>query len=538
MNCVIKRIIQLKEAIQYSEIVVKDDIKNISSQCSYSWSVDGICWTSWVDFDNYNNICKNIETDFYLRILLSSGFTSIYINGCCDVEYNVCIDSGSTFLTDFCGEINLFQPYNNLDCALELQQQLSDSIVCMFGIPVYYIKTDPNEETADYTFKDYSLFHVKSIKQLKLMIPDGQMPSSNPKLNEFEFDWEVDWETEISKSQFAKAFGDTAFPKSGDFIYIPMMKRMWNVNSAYEEKNEGLMWRSTTWKLALTKYTDSTNVELGNFEDIIDDWIVNTYEEVFWEKEKNQIERETGSSQIYSPKFAATNLYNIFMEDAVRKQYTKNDIIINDKSYNHRSNVISRNVYNFKRENGCIIYQNQICGDQGTLMFIMETPGSIKDEINKCILEFGEIQLNIKYENPNFILEFDGLSQQLDPFKSYLVVLKWNRDTFIKEMNIYNYEHNQNIPIYKLRPEMYWFDFEKPLCNLVGNYNNDFNMRYPMECRLHAYPLTLTNIKLYNIYLQEVDIFKESVKYSTQHNNCVISDLARPLDSGHGYVVK
>lgn len=528
----------MKEAIQYSEIVVKDGIKNISSQCSYSWSVDGICWTSWVDFDNYNNICKNIESDFYLRILLNSGFTSIYINGCCDIEYNVCIDSSSTFLTDFCGETNLFQPYNNLDCALELQQQLSDSIVCMFGIPIYYIKTDPNEETADYTFKDYSLFHVKSIKQLKLMIPDGQMPSSNPKLNEFEFDWEVDWETEISKSQFAKAFGDTAFPKSGDFIYIPMMKRMWNVNSAYEEKNEGLMWRSTTWKLALTKYTDSTNVELGNFEDIIDDWVVNTYEDVFGEKEKNQIERETGSSQIYSPKFAATNLYNIFMEDAVRKQYTKNDIIINDKSYNHRSNVISRNVYNFKRENGCIIYQNQICGDQGTLMFIMETPGSIKDEINRCILEFGEIQLNIKYENPNFILEFDDLSQQLDPFKSYLVVLKWNRDTFIKEMNIYNYEHNQNIPIYKLRPEMYWFDFEKPLCNLAGNYNNDFNMRLPMECRLHAYPLTLTNIKLYNIYLQEEDVFKESVKYSTQHNNCVISDLARPLDSGHGYVVK
>lgn len=538
MNCGIKRIIQLKNAVQYSKVAVFDDNKDITLQCSYSWSVDGVCWTSWTDYDNYLNICKNLESDFYLRILLRSGFTKIYINNCCDIEYNVCIDSSSTFLTDFCGETNLFQPYNNLDCALQLQQQLSDSVVCMFGIPIYYIKVDPDVETADYTFKDYVLYHVDSIKQLKLMISDGQMPSSNPKLNEFEFDWEIDWETELSKSQFAKAFGDTAFPKSGDFIYIPLMKRMWNVNSAYDEKNEGLMWRSTTWKLALTKYTESTNVDTGNFEDIIDNWIINTYDNVFGELESNQIERETGSSQVQSPIHAATNLYNIFMEDAVRKQYTKNDIIINDKTYNHRSNVVSRNIYNFKKENGCIVYQHKICGDQGTLMFILDTPGSIKDELNRCILEFGEIRLNVKYNNPHILLEFDGMECKLDTFKSYLVTLKWDRNTFIKEMNVYNYTHNQNIPVYKLKPEMYWFDFENPVYKNVGNYNNDFHMRQPKECRLHAYPLTLTNIKLYNKYLLEEETIKESVKYSTQHNNCVISDLARPIDSGHGYVIK
>ena len=88
------------------------------------------------------------------------------------------------------------------------------------------------------------------------MIKDGAMPSSNPKLTEFDFDWETDRETEISKTQFATAFGDEAYPKFGDFIYIPMMGRMWDVNAAYDEKNEGLMWRSTTWKLQLVKYSD------------------------------------------------------------------------------------------------------------------------------------------------------------------------------------------------------------------------------------------------------------------------------------------
>ena len=165
-------------------------------------------------------------------------FTKFLSKTCLNILYN----STKDFLKDFCGDPNLYQPYNNLDCALLLQQQLADSIICMFGIPIYYFRTVPREDTADYTFKEFTLRDVVAVKQLKLMIQDGQMPSSNPKLTDFDFDWETDWETELSKTQFAKAFGDNAFPKSNDFLYIPMMKRMWEVNAAYDEKNEGLMW--------------------------------------------------------------------------------------------------------------------------------------------------------------------------------------------------------------------------------------------------------------------------------------------------------
>jgi hypothetical protein len=131
----------------------------------------------------------------------------------------------------------------------------------MFGIPIYYFRVVPQVDTADYTFKEYVMHNVESVKQLKLMIPDGQMPSSKPIFSEMDFDWEVDWDVELGKSQFANAFGDEVFPKQRDLIYIPMMKRMWEVNSAYDEKNEGLMWRSTTWKLALVKYNEKSNIE-------------------------------------------------------------------------------------------------------------------------------------------------------------------------------------------------------------------------------------------------------------------------------------
>ena len=130
---------------------------------------------------------------------------------------------------------------------------------------------------------------VSDVKHIKLIINDNQMPSSKPEFNEFGLDWQNDWEVEISKVGFATAFGNKIQPTEGDLVYIPMMKRMWEVNSAYDEKNEGLMWRSTTWKLALVKYTESTNVDPSEYDNIIDSWVQH-YEDVFGEIEKNEQE--------------------------------------------------------------------------------------------------------------------------------------------------------------------------------------------------------------------------------------------------------
>lgn len=545
MGCELKRILQFTEAITYQKIQIFYQNVDITNNCQFSWSTDGSCWTNWTNVNMYHRSCPNLDTDFYLRILFMGGFDKVLLGGKVTECYSICLDSSMDFLTDFCGDPNLFQPYNNLDCALMLQQQLADSVVCMFGIPIYYFRVNPNDGATDFTFKEHYLHHIESVKQLKLMIADGAMPSSNPKLTEFDFDWEVDWETELSKTQFARAFGDTAYPKAGDFLYIPLMKRMWEVNSAYDEKKEGLMWRSTTWKLALVKYTESTNVDASMYDDMIDN-LIQHYEDVFGEVERNEQERKTGTTPLTAPPFAATNLYNIFMEDAVRKQYTKKDIWIADKTYNHKSLVIAKNIYQFRNENGCVTYQKPICGDSGTLMFIIETPGTLMNKIERDILNFGNVQLVMKYrdDEKDFVLKFGELEQTLLPFKSYMVIIKWDRATYVTEMNIYEYKHPVNnqtgepIPLYKVKPEMYWFDFEKPVCELVSVYNNDYDMREKMNCQVHSYPCFMTNIKYYNTALGKQEAIKESLKYITTHNSCVIDDVVRPINIKHGYVVK
>lgn len=538
-NCVIKRIIQFREAITFQPIILYNmKNENITSTCLFSWSTDMVCWTNWVGYDTYLTIGKNIESDFYLKVLIIDSISNIIIGDNANCNYTISIDNSDLFLKDFCSE-TIFSPYDNLDCAMQLQQQLSDAVICMIGIPIYYFKVKPDIETKDYTFKEYSLYGVHDVKQIKLIIPDNTMPSSNPKLTEFDFEWETDWETEISKTQFARAFGDDVIPTHRDFVYIPMMKRMWEVNSAYDEKNGNLMWKSNTWKLQLVKYNEKTNVDYGSFDDLIDTIVSNKYEDIFGSYERSEQESESGVNQLDSPKFAATNLYNIFMEDSVRKQYTKDDINILEKNYNHRSNIVTRNIYRFRNDNGCITYQKNMKGDSGTLMFIMETPGYLDSTVTKDILNFGEVNVYLKYSNEKFVLDFNGLTCTLNPFTSYMVMLKWNRDNFVSELNVYKYSYPENLPIYKVRPEMYYFDFEHPVTELSGAYNNDFEMCVDgYECQIHPYPLQMTNIRLYDTYLDKQESIKESVKYVTNHKSCIINDLARALDSGHGYAVK
>ena len=538
MSCGIQRIIKLNNAISACDIIIFDaDNNDVTLNCSYSWSTDGVCWTGWTNYQNYLRISKMLETDFYIRILISTSLGKLIIDNCHTTDYSICIDSSQTFIQDFCSESNLFRPYDNLDCALQLQQQLADSVVCMFGIPIYYFRCDPKPETVDYTFKEYVLHNVVAVKQLKLMIKDGAMPSSNPKLTEFDFDWETDWETELSKTQFATAFGDNAIPKYGDFIYIPMMQRMWDVNAAYDEKNEGLMWRSTTWKLQLVKYSESTAYDENEFTGIIDSLIPNTYENTFGQYESIEQDRISQSPQVSAPMFAATNLYDIFMEDAIRKQYTKNDVTVIDKQYSHRANVVARNMYRFKNENGCVTYQKGICGDDGTLMFIIETPGSFSEILTRDIIQFGNLRVSLSYNNA-FTLEFNDLRAKLEPFKSYMCIIKWNKTNFTISMEVYNYTHRNDIPIYKLRPEMYWFDFENPIYSDTSNYNLDLSTSKPMQCQVHGYPIQMTNIKYYNAYLNNEEALTEAIKYTTNHINCVFNDVSRHINSGHGYAIK
>lgn len=540
MSCIIKRILQFQNSVVFGPLAIYDaDGTDTTNSNMYSWSTDGVCWTSWVNYQTYLKIAKNIESDFYLRILISSSLGKVVLNNMETKCYSLCLFNNNPFLEDFCSE-NLFNPYMGLDCALQLQQQLSDSVVCMLGIPIYYFRVLPKQDTADYTFKEYVMHNVECVKQMKMMIEDGAMPSSKPQFSDLDFDWETDWNVELSKTAFATAFGDTAFPKQRDFIYVPMQNRMWEVNAAYDEKNEGLMWHSTTWKLGLVKWNEKTNVEQGNFDELIDNLVVHTYDNVFAELETNEQNRTTATTQIERPVYTANNLDNVFIQDAIRKQMTKSSIAITKKQYNNKSQIVAKNIYNFLDSNATVTYQKGYCGEEGTLSFIIDVSNCETIDF-KPIIRFGNIEI---ITNCNMI-KFGDAEASIDKknangerYTDYLVVCKWSRQMFVQEIKAYPYIIPENVPLYKIKPEMYSFDFSVQEQNGACEYNNDNVSKTQQEVILTGYPLKMTNIKLFNKYLSQEQEVKESSKYTTTSKICVINDLARPLDTGSGYSTK
>ncbi len=568
--CAIRRIIQISTPIQFQEVKLTDANSNDVTETSlYSWSSDSLCWTNWVSYQQYLQLAKSIDTDFYLRILIFSSVGTLYIGGLATTCYTICLDNTNQFLLDFCGSQYLFDPYANLDCALQLQQQLSDTVICMLGIPAYYFKVVPDSDTADWTFKEYILHSVESVKYIKLMCEDGALPSSRPQMTEFDFDWENDWEVEMSKTAFASAFGDTAFPKQRDLVYVPMMKRMYEVNSAYDEKNEGLMWRSTTWKLALVKYNDKDNVSHGSYEELIDNLVENQYMEIFKPIEENEQYRQSGAEQTIEPRFAATNLYNIFISDGVRLNYTPDTIEIVERQVNHGSSVVCRNAYVGSMKDSIVTYQKPYCGDDGTILLEITIPTikelyakfDLPDEgewpmVYNQIASCGEIQIGLGVQlekdtdkvttrtniTGTAMVEFNGsaVAIPIDTIetKNYIIAAKWKRSNFVTELSVFENTCKTKDAVSRLKAANWSFDFNKPVGERTNPYNNDYSTDCGSQVSISPYPVGIGYFKLFNEYLDAKQTAVEGAKYSTTVDNCVINDLARPVYGDRGYNVR
>lgn len=535
----IDRVMTLTEAIMFSPIKLMIGDNDITLRCQFSWSSDRVNWSCWADYNNYAKTCRAFNTDYYLRILFREAqVPTLYINNITSTCFSVSVLMDNPFLSDPCSiiEASGFDLYCGWDCALQMIQQLSDSVVCMAGIPIYYFRVIPDSDTKSYTFKEYVLHNVESVKQIKMIFPDGSMPSSKPTISEWDMEFEVDWEVELSKTQFATAFGEDAFPKQRDFVWVPMQKRMYMVNTAYEEKNENLMWRANTWKLALVKWQDQSNVDQGDFTNLIDTLIVNKYEDVFETGERREGEL-TGTFQIAEPPHAATNLYSIENSDYIRKQISIDTMRIESGQLNHGNIIVAKSRYIFYKESE-ITYQNNWCGDNGTLSLIFDCPiRKDFDSNDHPIVRIGDYIITYSdKDKDNGYIKFSDKEISIEKGNTYILLLRWGRSVGEISMHIYKYTWPTDIPSYKVRQAMYKFDFENPACERTV-LDERLISHTGIPVVLYGYPLNIWNLKLYNKYIND-EQRDEILKYATKDKFCIINDQARPINNEHGYNVR
>ena len=530
-TCAPEQIVTLDYAVDdFSLLQIFNGNTPYCNECiKWAYSTDGVIWSCWMSYDEAANILFESQTDYYIRAKVKGGVSSLTYDGNNVSDYNTSLASCFDF-SSLQNTANNFNPYANLEGAVGLYQYLTDSISNTIGIPIYYIKLAPNIDSKDFTFKEYALMGVEAVKQIKLIVQDGMMPSSKPEFSEFGFDFSTDWETEISKSVFASAFGNTTKPMEGDLVYIPMMKRMWMVNGTYEEKNEGFMWQSTTFKVSLVKYEEKGSVDLGDAQDFVDSLVKTKYDDLFGNDENIQ----SGQLTVESPVHAIDPLYPIFESDAIRK-YVKMSIQTGDDFYKtlntklvsspkySKGIVIAENMYDWTgvSDEAYIIYQRTYCGTDLTLSCIITLGNRY---CQGTIFSIGNIDITIDL-TPTvcYIKVFELGSIKLDPNKTYFLIIRWSKSMNLLELSAVEYSAPQGMPTYMVQPFHMNFDVNN-MKSSVYKYDIELEVYEKSEVITYSFDGKITNIKLYDTY---IDDNSELLQMLPTNQHLIINDVAR-----------
>ncbi len=161
-----------------------------------------------------------------------------------------------------CNSDTLFRPYDVMGPGIQLWKDLSCAVSEMFGHCVRYFKTQAKIESADAVLKEYSLYEVTDVKDIKILVPDNALPDNAIKFMPIDIDFGDGIEVHIVKEHFERAFGFDDLPEQKDYLYFPLIDRLFEVHSAYLYRD--FMAAEAYYKVMLYKWQDKANVMREN----------------------------------------------------------------------------------------------------------------------------------------------------------------------------------------------------------------------------------------------------------------------------------
>ena len=337
-----------------------DSITGETTSCFYNkdfrWGVDGVTYSDWVPLTDVNlqALVLNPAKPFWIQYRYTQ-------QGDCTLTFNsialeivtdggvICkipqIDCGGV---DGCsGALNLafdccgsgWDPYD-ISRAGQMYTQLSAMASNLFGFCVDYYKTKADQRSRDVILKEYSLFDVIKEGEIKIMVPDNELPTRDINFNPLMMDFPVQFEIHIVKSAFEAVFGIGAKPQMRDYLYFKQfMNRMYEVDAVAQ--SDDFMYTGAYWRVSLVTYQQRTNV---GFEDTAEGDAAEASTEALVSnvEEKFRVERENEFKDVRKP-----NEYNTIgsqANDYVRRALNKKMTITEENVYNQWT-IISKYHY-------------------------------------------------------------------------------------------------------------------------------------------------------------------------------------------------
>jgi len=461
--------------------------------------------------------------------LLSIEYTIETVDGIIESCPNYCTECVDPFAMNGCANIqvtcntsNIFNPYA-LTKSVKVYKQLTNIVNSIFGHQVNYFRTEPDVRTTDVILMEYSLHNVVDNKQIKVLVPDNEFPTDSNTYDIFGIEIE-DFEIHITAAEFETHFGAGKHPRNKDYMYIPIINKVYEINSVSlaDEFNKS----HSYWRVKLVKYQDRSDVIKGQF-DAATDVLITGIEEVFGER--IQDEYATNLKPEIFQTVSTTYL------DGIR-EFANKSIRIVDYDLKNKWTVVSKNYYDFTFMNIndiAVMYQATSKVDLGKNAAFTGwfSPQFSTTDLNDYYL-FGDNDaiegFRLVLNNNSFKFNVNGISEvfthdiTFNKNKWYAYVVNVNNEFLQLGVSIYSLDPNSNKNVVVggslVTPQM-------SSNNLISEYTSNRQMTIPMTWEsstsysLRANNMFMTNIRVFDTPIeleQHVNVLNQYVVRDNQ----------------------
>ena len=340
---------------------------------SFRWSINDINYSDWIVLSqpNLENLVLNGANPFWIQykyevssivpgdvlefvsITLSTetidgSLLDVPLYGVCDAECNGC----ASLIFEDCCDDNRFNPYN-LGKASEIYNQLSTVVSNIFGHCVRYFRLEEFPNSRDVILKEFSLYKGKEVKDLKIMVPDNELPTRELAFTQMAIDMPDSFEIHIVKAEFEKVFGSKKRPKENDYLWFPLTDRVYEVNSI--ALPDDFMFAASYYRVNLIIHQERSNQDYTDNMDMYEeiDSLEMSQDEVFGTEIENEYKKIRKNIQY--------NTIGLGNDDSVRSSLNRNLVIENSLLRNNFT-VVSKQYYDLSTvtdNETSIVYRNK-----------------------------------------------------------------------------------------------------------------------------------------------------------------------------------
>jgi hypothetical protein len=349
---------KVQQVVGYVDEVIGEDTFN-KFEKYFRWSQDDENYSDWILLTNLNLGNQVISPDKpfwieykYTVIELETGHTMEFVSIALEIitdngivrqvkQVSVdCCEPGSIpsgcanlIIQDCCDPDDLFNPYGMLNNTRNMFNQLTNTVSNIFGHCVKYYKVKSDQRSRDVILKEYSLYSVIAMKDVKVLVPGNDFPTNEFQFNELGMGFE-DFEIHITRDEFQTAFGARSRPEERDYIYFPIVDRMYEVNSV--ALADPVVYKDIYYKVMLRKYQERNNVDTPEpFKTELDDLTL-TVDELFDAETRDEVLKITKPQQYRT--------IGTGVNDYVRSELSK-QLSISDYKINNNWVIVSKNYY-------------------------------------------------------------------------------------------------------------------------------------------------------------------------------------------------